>query len=274
MRTVILGSLAALFLTMALAGCKDNEQSFYIEHMKVVPDPPDCAYSAGDAVSGGLAIDLAFSQQDDYFAWFQTTNALVARENYDNLVSESNGIFVDGAEAQLAIGGAAIGSTAYRTLEMYLEPESSDVIPAIAIPVEAFQELQSGFGCAPASETAAAVAADLEADGVLDNVPSSYMVGTGTITVRILGHTQGDVEVETNPFSFPVEICCNCYIDWAECADPCTAFCEDPAEYSSCAAGINSGGNPFPGHNLTTGTVDSWPSTDGDGGVEDCTTCG
>ncbi len=273
MRTAILGSLAALVLAAALAGCKDNEQSFYIEHMKAVASPPDCVYSAGDPVAPGLTVDLAFAQNSDFFAWFQTTNALVARENYDNLVSESNGIFLDGAEAQIEVGGAAVGSTAYRTLESYIGAESTDVLPAITIAADVFSELGSSMGCQPMSVTAAAVAQDLAADGVLDNPPASTLVGTGTVTVRMLGHTQGDISVETNPFSFPVTLCCNCYIDWSEIQNPCVAFCEDPADYTSCAWGVNSDGNPYPSHNLTVGTVGSWPSTDADGGVEDCSTC-
>jgi len=270
MRTVILGSLTALCLAAALAGCKDNEQSFYIEHMKALPELPDCEVSSGDPAIIGLGVDLALAGTGDYYGYFQTTNALVARENYDNLISESNGIFIDGAEASVEIGGAAAGGTEYRTLDQYLEAESTDVIPAITISAQSFSALSGSLSCPSLSSTVSSVRADLMADGVLDTVPTSGDVMTGTGTVQLFGHTQGDIDVETNQFSFPIHVCCGCSIDWSQCANPCTAFCtESESTATSCSLGINASESLDCAALLYNPTAE-WNDPSADGGVGNC----
>jgi len=268
-RTVLTGTALALALSLSLGGCKDNEQSFYIEHMKVLPDPPECKVSTGDAVLPEIIVDLALAGYGDFFAWFQVTNGMMAREDYDNLKAESNGIFVDGAESALSIGDSPAGGEE-TDVNMYIEPESSSILPGILLTAQGFADLAAANGCLPVSEQGTAVRADL-ADGNLDNPPTSEILGTGYGRVRFVGHTQGGIDVETNPFTFAVSLCCNCYVNWSEVADPCSGFCQEVSEYTTCAWGVNSGNNLFPAHNVTLSPGAEWDT--GDGGVEDCSSC-
>jgi hypothetical protein len=240
MRTAILGSLAALCLAAALAGCKDNEQSFYIEHMKAMPEPPDCEVSTGDPASYGILVDVAATRAFDYYGYFQVKNALVSRENYDNLTAESNNIYFDGSEVVVTLPGAgSAGSSEYRPIaQESLEAESSDVFPGISIPQSTFESMQATLGCQSAETTALQIA-NYFWNGTSVTLPNSETIGTGYGTILFMGHTGGDIDVETPQFTFAMNLCCNCSTNWAAClADPCAAFCGD-AETNSCAFGIN-----------------------------------
>jgi hypothetical protein len=271
-RTVMTGSALALALAISLGGCRDNEESFYVEHMKSLPEPPECKVSTGDPVIPGLTIDLALASGYDFYAWFQVTNGLMAREEYDNLKAESNGILIDGAESAVSIGGQAVGGSEYREVNLYIAPESTAVAPGIALSAQGLIDLAASLGCPSVAASVDAVVADL-ADGTLDNPPVTTSLGEGYGEVRFLGHTQGGTEVETNPFSFAISLCCNCFVNWLDVSDPCVAFCDDPMEYSSCNPGVNDGDNLYPAHNATYGRLTAWDSTTADGGVDDCTGC-
>jgi hypothetical protein len=275
-RTVSIGLALALCLAAALAGCRDNQESFYIEHMKVIPDPPECKYTTGDPAAYSVTVDLAFVDDNDFYAGFQVTNALMTREDYDNLKAESNGILVDGAEAAVSVGGQSAGASVFRAVDAFLEAESTDVIMGITIPGEVKTNLGAALGCASAEDTATAMLVDLQ-DGVLDNPPEAVNFDTGYGSVRFLGHTLGGSEVETNVFSFAIQSCCNCAVDWSACMNPCNAFCSEPTGYTYCdgALGINAGGNPLPCNLLTYNPNATWTS-ETDGGVVEvgCDSCG
>lgn len=268
-RAVSIGLALALGLAAALGGCHNNEESFYIEHLKALPDPPDCKVSTGDPVIPEITVDLALAGSYDFYAWFQVTNALMEREDYDNLKAESNGIFVDESQSTVSIGGQTGGGES-REVNIYIAPETTAVIPGITISAQAFQDLAASMGCAPVWETGAVVHADIAADGTLDNLPESLSLGTGYGNIRFVGHTQGGTEVETNRFSFAISLCCNCYVDWGEVVDPCTAFCEDITDYTSCAPGVNAGSNPYPGHNVTHDPSAEWDGTNTADAGTDC----
>lgn len=240
-RTVLTGTALALLLAAALGGCRDNEESFYIEHMKAISDPPDCKYSTGDAYRHGVTVDLALRQDADFFGHFQTTNALMAREDYDNLKAESNGIFVEGSEAVVTVGGQSVGGSAFSNAEIYIGPETTNVLPAIAIPGDVFQALADYYECPTADEMLAAMSAELLATGVTGG-PEQYspLLSTGYVTVRFVGHTQGGTDVETNGFTFTVDFCCGCAVDWYSCDTPCEMFCDQPSDaVTMCEWGVD-----------------------------------
>jgi hypothetical protein len=243
-RTMTIGLALSLGLAAALWGCRDNQESFYIEHMKALPDPPECKYTTGDSPEYQLLVDLAFVGEDDFFAGFQVTNALMTREDYDNLKAESNGIVIEGAEAVVSAGGQTVGASVFRAVDAFLDAETTAIIEGITIPGEVKTQLGSVLGCASALDTATAVAADLAADGVLDTAPESVTYGSGYGTVRFIGHTQG---------------------------------CTEPTEYSYCGGtlGINVGDNLMPCTNYTWNPNATW-TVEIDGGVEvgmDCDSC-
>lgn len=239
MRTVFLGTVIALALAAAIAGCKENEETFYIEHMKSMPEPPDCEVSAGDPETAGVMLDMAAGPAFDFYGYFLVKNALVARQNYDNLIAESNGIFVDGSEVILTLpGGGSAGGSEYRSVEKYIPPETSDVVPGITIPATAMDSLRGELGCQSAADTATQLASAIYSGGEVV-APGTEMYGGGYGTIQFVGHTQGDVEVDTPEFTFAVQLCCNCSINWDACvANPCNAFCVE-GENASCALGVN-----------------------------------
>jgi len=274
-RTVSIGLALALGLAAALGGCRDNQESFYIEHMKVLPDPPDCKYTTGDAVAPSVFVDLTAVDNDDFYAGFQVTNALMTREDYDNLKAESNGILIEGSEAVVSVGGQSAGASVFREVDFFLEPESTAVVMGITIPGEVKTAMASALGCTPAQDVGDAIREDL-LDGVLDNpLPETENFEPGIGSVRFLGHTQGGSEVETNVFSFAVQSCCNCAVQWSTCWNPCDAFCTPPEESGyavPCAGaqGINVGEDILPCAVFTFSPGTEWTTgeTLADGGVE------
>lgn len=240
-RTVLTGTVLALLLAAALGGCRDNEESFYIEHMKAMADPPDCKYSTGDPYRHGIRVDLSLRQDHDFFGHFQTTNALLAREDYDNLKAESNGIFVEGSETVVTVGGQSVGGSAYSSAEIYIGPETTNVLPGIAIPGDVFADLAEHYGCPSSGAMLAGMSAQLLATGAA-TPPAGYseLLSTGYATVRFIGHTQGGTDVETNGFTFTLDFCCGCAVDWNSCDTPCEMFCDEAAEVvSMCEWGVD-----------------------------------
>jgi hypothetical protein len=276
-RTVLVGSTLALVLVVAsLAGCKDNEESFYIEHMKAIPDAPECKYSTGDPAIIGVGVDLARRQAYDFFGGFQVTNALMAREDYDNLKAESNGIFVDGSETEVTIGGESAGGSAYSSSSVFIDAETTDVLMALVIPSGVFDELAASYSCPSATDMFAEMATNLATYGGLASTPTGYspLLDSGYVTVQLLGHTQGGVEVETNRFTVIANFCCGCTIDFSACDTPCDMFCGTPAAIAvSCATGVN---EPALADcaGFASGSGAEWPDDSADGGVADCDNCG
>jgi hypothetical protein len=280
-RTVTIGWALALALASVLAGCKDNEESFYIEHMKKIADPPDCKYSTGDGFIPGVTVDLSLRNKDDFFGWFQVTNALMARENYDTLKAESNGIFVEGSEAVVSIGGATVGGSGTSDADNYIAPETTNVLPGLAIPGDLFTSLADSVACPDMSTLIGDVSADLQADGMMSTIPGGDIEATGYGTVRFIGRTQGGTKVQTNDYSFTINFCCGCYIDWTSCDTPCELFCSDTGtEIDVCQFGVNMGGAEVSCQGLMTGAVTTWQGYDvPDGGTGeelvdmDCSDC-
>jgi hypothetical protein len=269
---VLTGTALALALALSLGGCKDNEQSFYIEHLKVLPEPPECKYSTGDQVATGFTIDLAVDREQDFYGGFQVTNGLMAREDYDNLKAESNGIFIEEAEAVINMGGSSVGGSISRRVEQYLAPESSNVIMGIVIPAELKVALADALGC-QSIEDAADAYTDSYDNGSFGPAPTDETYAAGYGEVRFLGHTQGGIDVETNSLSFAIQPCCNCYVDWNLCNDECGTFCEGEnttISYCEGAMGINVAPD-LPCNHWTTNTGATWDTADG--GVGDCLTC-
>lgn len=230
----------ALAIALAVGSCVDNEVTFFVEHMKVQPSPPSCVVSTGDEKAATGLLDLALATS--YGGWYYVTNHAMIREEYDNLRAETDGIIVDGMEAYVtSTEGALIGGSEYYEFEMYVAPQSSDVLPAISIPNSVVIGLAQEYGCPSMNdlsvrqEMAAAIIS-----GTLGNVLVQEWYPAVYSKVRFIGHTQGGKDVETPEFSFMINLCCNCLIDWNSCFDPCYAFCSEPEDSMFCQPGVGS----------------------------------
>jgi hypothetical protein len=241
---VTIATAVALVTAMAVSSCVENEVTFLIEHMKVQPSPPNCVTSTGDEKAATATIDLATA--NSFGGWYYVSNFAMIREEYDNLRAETDGIIVEGGEAYVTTtNGNLIGESAYYEFELFIPPESSDVVPAIAIPDGVIAGLAEEYGCPSMNNPAvrqqlaeSIIDGDLNDHLVFDLYPAVYT------RMRFLGHTQGGSEVETPEFSFLVYLCCNCLIDWSTCYDPCTAFCETPQDSEMCQSGVSTGAAP------------------------------
>jgi hypothetical protein len=259
-------AMAVLTVVLAAAGCVENEQSFYIEHVKVLADPPGCESSSGDAKAASAVLDLALAEA--YFSYFYVTNGTMVRKEHDNLRAESDGILIDGMEVYVtAVDGSLVGGSEYYQFQMYLGPDSSDIAPGYVIPSAVVQSLADGLGCTRAEELAQEIFGPTQSGG--PELPAGYFqdilaaiesdAGSVYSVVRFLGHTQGGNEVETNEYSFLVQLCCNCMIEWQNCATGYGAYCEAPATYQSCNPGVISGGGTTVDCRLFTyGLANSW----------------
>jgi len=237
----------ALVTAMAVGSCVDNEVTFFVEHMKVHPSPPNCVSSTGDEVAASGYIDLSIAK--DFSGYFYVTNHSMIREEYDNLRAETDGIFIEGMEVYVvAYTGELVGGSEYYEYERYLPPESSDIVPGIVMPAAVVAELRNSYECPDPQQWWQSSVAPLFSDGVLSideaiELPSAEWFDTLYGKVRFLGHTQGGSEVETQEFSFMIEPCCNCMVNWMNCLTPCDAFCTEAESNETCSDGASTGGD-------------------------------
>lgn len=256
-----------MVILVMLGGCVDNEQSFYIEHAKAQPDPPECTVSSGDAVVSGYFLDLMTLSSPG--THFQVANSVMSQEDYGRGRAESNGIFVEGYELYTLIPEleGAIGGTEFFDYNHYIEPEATDLLYANLMSASTISQLRSSYQCInyTSSEMADAIFFDWWRDNYSElnggaPVPQDIVTaanGTQNVlsnlranrnlpeimyaVVRFLGHTQGQKEVETQEFSVELSTHCGPIGGWEPCiSNMCTAFCNDEAAYvQSCSAGVN-----------------------------------
>ncbi|MBN2525909.1 MAG: hypothetical protein JXR76_05900 [Deltaproteobacteria bacterium] len=254
--------LSFLLLVCAL-GCKENEQSFYIEHMKVSPEPPECSSSIGDKEMPFVNLNIMTANMPH--ASFQATNAVASREDYGRLRAESNGIQVDGYELYTVVPGyGTIGGVQYFDYNTYLDAESTGLLWSQFMTSDTIDFLRLRYRCEyyssariadlifysfvsneqalrgttlTADEAAIANSANAEFARLVD-----YEVSEETMysSVRFLGHTQGDKEVETPEFTVVIHPYCGPIGGWSSCInDICYAFCSDNAtEVQECFTGV------------------------------------
>jgi hypothetical protein len=266
---VRVGLAISVFVFAVASGCVDNEQSFYIEHVKSPPDPPECTVSVGDAVAPSVPLDLSLANAPSMF--YLGTNALISREDYGNLRSESNGIMVDGYELYTMdpLQGI-VGGTEYFNYNHYMPPESSELLHATLITSGAIDALRASYGCTELSYANVGEAvfySGLREYFLMDGAPDTpgwvntgfaanqatinalantaavndSLPGTIYSVVRFLGHTQGDKEVETPEFTFAIQPYCGPAGGWTPCLQNiCYAFCTDDAAFpATCSVGLH-----------------------------------
>ncbi|MDD5307843.1 MAG: hypothetical protein PHU25_11035 [Deltaproteobacteria bacterium] len=282
-RTILLVMIVGAALA---AGCADNEVTFYVEHMKVQAAPPECTSTTGDAPAHEGYLDLAFGQ--GFAGWYQVTNKAMVRDQTENLRAETDGIFVEGMEVYVETADGAIVGTSdqnnFFQYALYIEPESSDIVFGNALPETVVRELATQFNCKLLEDYTyddymKIVFLGQQSQQVIQQVSeeiSSRSFGSVYSVIRFLGHTNGGTEVQTPEYPFMLSLCCNCLIDWGNCMEPCSAFCQEPEQDKMCISGVADGLSPdnkFDCRNLTSSPSQTWPDDTIDGGVGSCATC-
>jgi hypothetical protein len=264
--------LTVFVFGLGTGACVDNEISFFIEHAKAQPEAPNCVWSPSDEFATTGLIDLAFSNV--YNQGFLVQNQLMAREDYDNLIAETNGIFVEGYEVSVRLApNEAVGETERSDVEIYVEPESVGIIVVTTLSEAIVDTL--GGDCLPLSY-ANYPPDDMfperqDADG--NYVPRDE--GFAWVNVRFLGHTNGGLDVETPEFTFGIQLCCGCLVDWSACNDPCERYCKDPEGHKMCTLGVANGDSMFDCRAIYSNPAASWECSgvDEDGNPIDSCNC-
>ncbi len=263
--------LATLVLCLLAFGCEDNEISFYVEHAKAQPEAPTCEVSESDGFASYGILDLAFGSS--YGGSYLVKNALMSREDYGNLRAETNGIFIDGMEVYVRqMDGSMVGSTEYYEFEHYLAPEETGLAHAVAVPASITQGLADNYGCLLLNDSnypQDTITYDVNGQRVPRSLDSVYTV------VRFLGHSQGGSDVQTPEFTFLIHLCCGCLVDWDNCGNGCSAFCEEPEGHGMCTMGVGNGGAEMDCRMLYHNTGARWgecsiDEADPDAGTRQC----
>lgn len=224
-----------------MTACHDNETTILVEHIKAPAEAPSCSYTVGDGFTSQVGIDLAFGNH--FEGAFLLRNQMMSRENYDNAVAESSGIVIEGMElfVQDASSGAGLGSTEYFEREMYLPPEAQSLSIGVVMSMNVVSELISQHRCLELTRANYPhTTIGVDANGRVAGRGLGYVYSQ----VRFLGHTNGDLLVETPEFTVPIALCCGCMVNWANCVDPCERYCGDPKDHGMCTPGVFNGGDP------------------------------
>lgn len=187
-------------LGTALAGCAENRSSFFVQQVQSMGEDCEVSGDEGSAFHTYGVLDVGFAWQYEIHPLLR--NQMTANANAANLVTESNGIQVEGANIRIWRGGRPQGSafyTFYQPAVSYVAPSSTGVSGFVAIPRQAIAALlQFTLGVDDANQ-----------------LTFQQMLGYRdliTIGVTMLGTTTGGREVETPEFYFPIHLCFGCSV--------------------------------------------------------------
>lgn len=195
---IILG--LALVSVLSWIGCAENRASFFIQQVNIPSD--DCVVDASEDGTYRTAgvLDVAF--RDNYTLTPLVHNQLSPTAAPESLVVETNGIQISGANIHIWQGalpeGAMLTPEFYQPASSYVAPQgltssSFVVVPEIAI--EAL--LRHVYGSDPNQL------------GFADLMGLDELI---TVGVTVLGITNGNQDVQTPEFYFPIRVCFGCLV--------------------------------------------------------------
>lgn len=208
MSSIITKLLGGVFLAGAIAGapsCADTDSAIFIRQVQLSSAQNDCTVS-NDPTSpfysrGVMDVRLTSS----YRAWMLIGNQLIPRGNNATLRPETSRVHFYEAEVILFdFGGAELAA--------YTQPLTGFADPT--------NNTAPGYGLA-----------DLL---VIDPSTAGSLPAGQTIVARIkvFGRTLGGIEVETDYWDYPIEICDGCLIGtMCQLADDCNADCLFVCDY-------------------------------------------
>lgn len=261
----------ALLTALSVMSCEPNEISFFIQHVKALPEAPACSYSVSDDFVSGIVVDLAL--QPGVTNAYLLKNQLISREDYDNLRAESNGILAEGYEISVSLSATneTIGGSNRYSQELYIPPQSEELMFAYTIPPDVSRALADELNCLLLNstnypdDTVFQYGTDVNGNAVARDL------GNVLSTVRFFGHTQGAIDVETQGFSFPIRLCCGCSVNWNNCASTCERYCKPVKTVQTCNPGVVDGDNQYDCRALYAGTASWTGCVDEDGVSRPCT---
>jgi hypothetical protein len=240
---------AAMMILLCLS-CVDNDISFFIEHVKIHPKSPACTYNESDDVEFHGTLDVVFG--NSYTNGYLVRNQLMSREDYDNLKAETNGVLVDSYDVVLRTleTNEEIGVSDRLPSELYIPPESSDVVITEVLTPPIVSEIAASTGCLRLNrenypeETMFEVGTRTDSNGL----PVPRELGTVNASLKFYGHSQGGKDVKTQRFTFPIRLCCGCLVKWSLCDELCGRYCTETADiedHKMCVLGVANGEGQF-----------------------------
>jgi hypothetical protein len=174
-------------------GCADNDSSLYIEGV-LAPDAPACEFNPdpGSKKLFSGVLDLAFRTK--YEGVVLVGNQLAPRGDKKQLRTETSGLQIRGSEVELSM--------------------QDQVLDRFSVNGGGFIDTSRaetpGFGLASVTMIPASRGAKLAEQ--LQGNPSAYR--TLIATIRVYGDTLGGIEVTSGDFTFAIDVCWGCLIEY------------------------------------------------------------
>ena len=195
--SALVGAGICLGVGSAVTACSDVDTGIFVEGV-VAPRQPECTVSAdpgADHVGRGV-LDVAFSL--DYNAWLLVGNQFTPRGDKEQVRTETMHFVVQGAEVEL------LGSN----LEPLQGSQSTFTVPVSGFVAPTASE-SPGFGVVLTTLIPQAVGQDLR-----DDLQGTSNSRTVVVRVRVFGETVGGTEVESSQFTFPIDVCSGCLVNF------------------------------------------------------------
>lgn len=203
LRPIIAGGLIALAGSVA-AGCADNNATLFVFGV-LAPVVPGCDVTADPSqpVFGSGTLDVAL--RTNYEAWLLVGNQFTPRGAKQQLRAETTRITLTGAE-------------------ITLKDAATDQIITCKDQAHCgeFSVYGSGFANSSKSEDPGygIIAAQLIPNAVGESYRASLAGKAGTTvslvaTVKVFGTTLGNQDVESGGFSYPIQLCMGCLVDFS-----------------------------------------------------------
>ncbi len=194
MRKTALNILAILTALPALSACLEDAPSLYVEAV-LAPQSPACEYSAqaGQLQLFRGTLDVAFRTR--YEGVVLVANQLATRGAKTELRTETSGFRIRGTEVQLRNSEGAV-------LEEF-SVNGGGFIHASA-------NEGAGYGVAQVTMIPPSVGREY-ANELEENRGA---IRTLIASVRVFGETLGGQELTSSDFTFPIDICYGCLVDY------------------------------------------------------------
>jgi hypothetical protein len=184
----------ALLAALGASACSDNDSTLYIQGV-LAADAPACEFSSDPGAKTLLhgALDLAFRSK--YEGVVLVANQLAPRGDKKQLRTETSGLQIRGAEVVLTTSTGSVLDSFSTNGGGFVGASRSET---------------PGYGLAevtmiPASR-GSALAEELSKDRNLRR--------TLVARIRVFGDTLGGVEVTSGDFTYPIDVCWGCLVEY------------------------------------------------------------
>ncbi len=225
MRTVV-GGLTASAIGVLSSGCGHNDSTLFIQG--VLAPPPrttgECLYtpSATAALSFGGTFDVGIASS--YGAVLQLGNQMVQRgpsgPGSDPVHTETSRIVINGAEVTVSDTDGTQRGNFTSVASSFVDVGSAGTAGLGSVGIVAID--------APTAST------------LCDDFPSIQTRKQLVLKIKAFGKTLGGTDVESQEFTFPVEVCKGCLVDrTSPCVTPMGGTAPDATKGNPCQEGAD-----------------------------------